>query len=156
MEGRANFGGSCSMDEDILRKLEERLGPLHARQRLGIETDHEAKIFGQSLLSFHIVNWYPVHSVIRNALKLTGLYWRGRRNTGSITGADAEIQEAFSSSAMTLCSRSRVLVYHIRGTTSRHWHGHILENNHRHVTNSDVGLSGVGPTAQLRFRAQSS
>jgi predicted MPP superfamily phosphohydrolase len=72
------------MDEDILRKLEERLGPLHARQRLGIETDHEAKIFGQGLLSFHIVNWYPVHSVIRNALKLTGLYWRGRRNTGSI------------------------------------------------------------------------
>jgi len=84
MEGRADFGGSCSMDEDILRKLEERLGPLHARQRLGIETDHEAQIFGQGLLSFHIVNWYPVHSVIRNALKLTGLYWRGRRNTGSI------------------------------------------------------------------------
>jgi uncharacterized protein len=33
---------------------------------------------------FHIENWYPVHSVIRNALKLTGLYWRGRRNTGRI------------------------------------------------------------------------
>ena len=48
------------------------------------------------------------------------------------------------------------LVHRIRGTTSRHWHGHILENNHRHVTNSDVGLSGVGPTAQLHFRAQSS
>ena len=72
------------MDEDIFRKLEERLGPLHARQRLGIETDHEAQIFGQGLLFFHIGNWYPVHSVIRNALKLTGLYWRGRRNTGSI------------------------------------------------------------------------
>ncbi len=84
MEGRADFGGSCSMDEDILRKLEERLGPLHARQRFSIETDHEAQIFGQGLLSFHIANWYPVHSVIRNALKLTGLYWRGRRNTGRI------------------------------------------------------------------------
>src|SRR5437763_5529630 len=72
------------MDMDILRKLEERLGPLHARQRLGIETDHEAQIFGQGLLSFHIVNWYPVHSVIRNARKLTGLYRRGLRNTGSI------------------------------------------------------------------------
>jgi hypothetical protein len=72
------------MNEDILHKLEERLGPLRARQRLGIETDHEAQIFGQGLLSFHIENWYPVHSVIRNALKLTGLYWRGRRNTGSI------------------------------------------------------------------------
>jgi predicted MPP superfamily phosphohydrolase len=72
------------MDEDIFRKLEERLGPLHARHRLGIETDHEAQIFGQGLLSFHIENWHPVHSVIRNALKLTGLYWRGRRNTERI------------------------------------------------------------------------
>ena len=44
------------MDEDILRKLEERLGPLYARLRLGIETDQEAQIFGQSLLSFHIVS----------------------------------------------------------------------------------------------------
>ena len=72
------------MDEDILRKLEERLGPLRARQRMGIERDREAQIFGKGLLSFHIENWYPVHSVIRNALKLTGLYWRGRRNTGRI------------------------------------------------------------------------
>jgi len=72
------------MDEDILRKLEERLGPLHARQRLGIETDREAQNCGQGLISFHIENWYPVHSVIRNALKLTGRYWRGRRNTERI------------------------------------------------------------------------
>src|SRR5258708_1909124 len=72
------------MDEDIFRKLEERLGPLCARRRLGIETDHEAQIFGQGLLFFHIGNWYPVHSVIRNALKLTGLYWRARRNTERI------------------------------------------------------------------------
>src|SRR6202048_2512811 len=84
MKDRADFGGSYSVDNDILRKLEERLGPLHARQRLGIETDHEAKIFGQGFISFHIENWYPVHSVIRNALKLTGLYWRARRNTERI------------------------------------------------------------------------
>ena len=37
------------MDEDILARLEQRLGRLHARQRLGIETDHEAQIFGQGL-----------------------------------------------------------------------------------------------------------
>jgi len=84
MDGRADFGGRCTMDEDILRKMEERLGPHQARRRLGIETDHEAQIFGRGLLSLHIENWYPVHSVIRNALKLTGLYC-----------ADAEIQEAF-------------------------------------------------------------
>ena len=84
MEGGADLGENYSMGEYTLRKLEERLGPLHARQRLGIETDYEAQIFGQGFISFHIKNWYPVHSVIRKALKLTGLYWRGRRNTGSI------------------------------------------------------------------------
>jgi hypothetical protein len=44
MVDRADFGGSYSVDKDILRKLAERLGPLHARQRLGIEADHEAPI----------------------------------------------------------------------------------------------------------------
>ena len=68
------------MNQDVLAKLEQRLGRLHARQRLGIETDHEAQVFGQGINFFHIENWYSVHSVIRNALRLTGLYWRGRRN----------------------------------------------------------------------------
>lgn len=66
--------------EKELQRLEQRLGRLHARQRLGIETDHEAQIFGQGLNFFHIENWYSVHSVIRNVLRLTGLYWRGRKN----------------------------------------------------------------------------
>ena len=66
--------------KDLLAALEQRLGRLHARQRLGIEADHEAQIFGQGLNFFHIENWYSVHSVIRNTLKLCGLYWRGRRN----------------------------------------------------------------------------
>ncbi len=69
---------------DAIRKLEQRLGPVHARQRLGIETDHEAQIFGQGINFFHIENWYSVHSVIRNALKLVGLYRRGRKNTERI------------------------------------------------------------------------
>jgi predicted MPP superfamily phosphohydrolase len=60
--------------------LERRLGRLHARQRLGIETDHEARIFGYGINFFHIENWYSVHSFIRNALRLTGLYQRGLRN----------------------------------------------------------------------------
>jgi predicted MPP superfamily phosphohydrolase len=67
----------------ILAKLERRLGQVHARQRLGIEKDHE-NIFGQGINFFHPENWYSVHSFIRNALKLTGLYWRGRKNTECI------------------------------------------------------------------------
>ena len=31
-----------------------RLGRLHAKLRLGIETDHEAQIFGQGINFFHI------------------------------------------------------------------------------------------------------
>jgi predicted MPP superfamily phosphohydrolase len=68
------------MTQDILVDLERRLGTLHAKQRLGIETDHEAQVFGQGLNFFHVENWYSVHSVIRNALRLAGLYGRGLRN----------------------------------------------------------------------------
>lgn len=66
---------------EIIRQLERRLGRVHARQRLGIETAHEAQIFGQGLNFFHIENWYSIHSIIRNGLKLVGLYRRGHRNT---------------------------------------------------------------------------
>lgn len=71
-------------DKDLLSALERRLGRLHARQRLGIEADHEAQIIGQGLNFFHIENWYSIHSVIRIALKLSGLYWRGRRNAEDV------------------------------------------------------------------------
>src|SRR5258707_5769403 len=72
------------MNETVLNKLELRLGRLHARQRLGIETDHEAQIFGQGINFFHIENWYSIHSVIRTTLKLMGLYRRGRANAERI------------------------------------------------------------------------
>jgi uncharacterized protein len=68
------------MDKEILPRLEQRLGRLHARQRLGIETDHEAQLFGQGLNFFHIENLQAAAALIRNTLKLTGLYWRARRN----------------------------------------------------------------------------
>jgi predicted MPP superfamily phosphohydrolase len=73
------------MIETVLTSLEQRLGGrLYAKQRLGIETDHEAQIFGQGLTFFHIENWYSIHSVIRTFFKLTGLYWRGRANAARV------------------------------------------------------------------------
>jgi predicted MPP superfamily phosphohydrolase len=71
--------------QDILARLETRLGRVHARQRLGIESDHEAQLFGQGINFFHPENWYSVHAGIRGLLKLTGLYWRGQKNTARIT-----------------------------------------------------------------------
>src|SRR5258708_10747003 len=72
------------MSDELLRKLEERLGPLHARQRLGIEKDHEAQVFGQGLTFFHLENWYSAPVIIRTILKLAGLYWRARPYAESI------------------------------------------------------------------------
>jgi len=72
------------MKEEIAKRLEERLGRKYARQRLGIENDHHAHVFGGGLNFFHIENWYSLHSLIRNTLKLTGLYWRGLRNSERI------------------------------------------------------------------------
>jgi predicted MPP superfamily phosphohydrolase len=80
--------------KDILRKLEERLGTLHARKRLGIETDHEAQVFGQGLTFFHWENLYSAPAIIRNALKLTGLYWRARRNAERIVVKRNEVRSA--------------------------------------------------------------
>jgi predicted MPP superfamily phosphohydrolase len=75
---------SAQMHEDLLAELEQRLGRLHARQRLGIETDHEAQVFGQGLTFFHPENSTATQVVIRIALQLTGLYGRARRNTARV------------------------------------------------------------------------
>jgi predicted MPP superfamily phosphohydrolase len=72
------------MQQDIFAKLEQRLGRVHARQRLGIEKDYEQRVFGHGINFFHIENWYSIHSVIRNSLKLAGLYWRGCKNAERI------------------------------------------------------------------------
>jgi predicted MPP superfamily phosphohydrolase len=71
-------------ETSVVGRLEERLGRLHARQRLGIEADHEAQIFGQGLSFFHIENWYSIHSLIRGLFKLSGLYRRGVKNAADV------------------------------------------------------------------------
>jgi len=87
-------GPSLPGETETLLTLERRLGRLHARQRLGIEGDHEAQIFGQGLNFFHIENWYSIHSVIRTILKVTGLYWRGRRNAERIVLNTNQVRSA--------------------------------------------------------------
>lgn len=80
------------VDDEIIIELERRLGRTHARQRLGIESDHEARVFGGGLNFFHIENWYSVHAVIRAALKASGLYWRGRRNAQQLRVRQNEVR----------------------------------------------------------------
>jgi hypothetical protein len=51
-------------NQDILTILEQRLGRRHARQRLGIEKDHEAQVFGQGINFFHFENLPLSHVLI--------------------------------------------------------------------------------------------
>ena len=73
-----------SENKDVDELLEKRLGRLHARLRLGIESDHEAQIFGQGINYFHIENLPSSHFMIRTCLRLIGLYGRGCRNAADI------------------------------------------------------------------------
>jgi len=72
------------LEQDVIVPLEQRLGRLHARLRLGIEADHEAQVFGQGINYFHFENLPWSHLVIQACLAMTGLYRRGCRNATKI------------------------------------------------------------------------
>jgi len=81
-------------EDDIMRALEARLGRLHARQRLGIERDHEAQIFGQGLNFFHPENLAASPLLIRAALVAMGLYRRGLANAEKVVLRENRIVSA--------------------------------------------------------------
>ena len=70
--------------DDVARRLETRIGKLHAKLRLGIEREHEAQAFGQGLTFFHFENMPPLQIAIEAALRATGLYRRGRANAADV------------------------------------------------------------------------
>ena len=70
--------------DDATARLEARVGAYHTALRLGIEQDHQARVFGQGRNFFHIENWYGLHGLIRLALRLSLLHGRGQRNARDI------------------------------------------------------------------------
>src|SRR4030065_1022485 len=80
-----------SEEKAALAAFEPRLGRLHVRQRLGLENDYEARVFRKGTHFFHLENWYSVHSLIRNSLRLAGLHGRGRRNALAIQLRENEV-----------------------------------------------------------------
>ena len=77
---------------EIRNSLEARLGARYARQRLGIEKDHEAQVFGQGLSFFHIENLLVAPALIRTVLKASFLYERGCRNAARVTVTHNEVR----------------------------------------------------------------
>ena len=69
------------LDDDAMEQLSTRLGAIHVRQRLGMEQEHDALVYGPGLGFFHLENWYSIHGLIRGSLRFAGLLQRGMRNT---------------------------------------------------------------------------
>jgi uncharacterized protein len=65
-------------------RLEARLGRVHARQRLGIEEDHAHQVFRRARSVFHYENWYSFASLVRNCMRLSGLYGRAMTNARTL------------------------------------------------------------------------
>ncbi len=62
--------------DEIERLREARLGRVHARQRLGIEREHESQAFGQGLTFFHLENLPVSHAVIASTTGVAAAYER--------------------------------------------------------------------------------
>ncbi|MGV6858987.1 MAG: metallophosphoesterase [bacterium] len=71
--------------------LKGRVSAAHLRQRLGQEADKESHVFTRGRTFFHIENWYSIHSLIKNTLRLGMMLGRGRKNALALTVSRNEI-----------------------------------------------------------------
>ena len=72
-------------NENILTILEQRLGLLDARQRLGIGKDHQSQLFDQGIDLSHLEKPARSPVLIRTVLRAMGLYRRGISNAAKVT-----------------------------------------------------------------------
>lgn len=72
------------IDARTLEQIAGRLGQAHMARRLAVENQHEEEVLRSRLHFLHRDNWFAHPHVIKAALFLTGLYWRGRRNAGEV------------------------------------------------------------------------
>ncbi|SDR57830.1 hypothetical protein SAMN05519103_05894 [Rhizobiales bacterium GAS113] len=91
----------AGVDAETRLFLEDRLGRRYARQRLGIEKDHEAQAFGQGLNFFHIENLRASHVLISAVLKGACIYARGRRNAARVELRHHEVGSALIPSSFS-------------------------------------------------------
>ena len=108
-----------------LENLERRLGRLFLVQRLGLERHYQGRGFDRRIDFPRRGKWYPWRSLIRTALRLTGLYWLGHRRADMV-----QVQHNF------VCLNALPAVFD--GFT-------ILHLSDLHVENSEGALRRLTP-----------
>jgi hypothetical protein len=71
---------ASGLDPAVYQRLAARLGRVHLRQRLGLESEYESQVFHRGTHFFHLENLKSARALIRTVLRLVGLQRRGRRN----------------------------------------------------------------------------
>ena len=77
--------------DEVTQELESRLGRINARRRLSKEKNHEARALGRGLTFFDFENLPISHAIIEIVLRLSGTYWRGRRNAAKVRLRNNEV-----------------------------------------------------------------
>jgi predicted MPP superfamily phosphohydrolase len=146
---------------DIEAELAARLGPVHARQRLSIESARDTRVFSSSIW-LHLENWLLAPSLIRNALRVTGLYGRGKRNALAIRSVEhrielAHLPDAFEGFRVLHLSdlhidQSPEIAHHIiERVRELDYDLCVLTGDYRFQTSGDIGPTLAGLE---RLRAQ--
>jgi uncharacterized protein len=73
------------IDAAALQQIAGRLGQANMARRLALEKQHEDKVSRSRLHFLHRDNWFAHPHIIKAALILSGLYWRGQRNAREVT-----------------------------------------------------------------------
>lgn len=79
MKPQTNAGNA-----DEIRLLQARVGRALLAQRVHLQSHYVARMIGHGLTYFHIENMLWLHWLIRLGMKMTGVYWWGRRNALSV------------------------------------------------------------------------
>jgi predicted MPP superfamily phosphohydrolase len=72
------------IDAAILEQIAGRLGQEHTARRLAREQQHEKEVTRSRLHFLHRDNWFAHPHIIKAALIVSGLYWRGRCNAAKV------------------------------------------------------------------------
>ncbi|MGJ0507104.1 MAG: metallophosphoesterase [Methylocystis sp.] len=83
----------CLESDEITARLEARLGIANARRRLAMETQRQSQARRETLTVLGVALPIP-HRWIEGVLRLSGLYWIGRRNAARVRVLVNEIVSA--------------------------------------------------------------